>query len=193
MQRAMSEAMAARNQFALSQLNNAQAMQREMAVATLNNQRAMELAKWQHDAQIQREKMRDDRMLEVADKRAKAQLDAMKEKGMLDDLKNKSTYLTSRLGGNPVARMAGESDEAYGERIDGAIKDKLKENITADTTAAYNAKKPIAAYNQYINDPKVNQAVQGEMARSGQRPECSGAGQKLRQHQSWQLVAECGG
>lgn len=148
-QRAVSEGVASRNQFLLAELNNA---------------RAMQMAKWQHEAQIQREKMRDDRMLAVADKRAQAQLNAMKEKGMLDDLKNKSTYLTSRLGGNPVARMAGESDEAYGARIDSAIKDKLKENITADTNAAYNIKKQIASYNQYVSDPKVNQAVQSEMS-----------------------------
>lgn len=163
MQKAMSEAIANRNQFALSQFNNSAAMQRELAVANVNNQRARELAQWQHEAQLQREQIRYNRMVDVAKLRAQSEMDNLKEKGVLDDIKSKNTYLTSRLGGDPIARDEGESDAVYGKRLEKAISDKLQSNITADTNAAYNIQKQINGYNKFVTDPNVNQAARTEV------------------------------
>src|ERR1022692_3675009 len=62
---AVQQGNAQRNQFLLNQINN---------------QKAMELARQQHVMQIQREQMRDARMMEVAKMRSQSVLDAVKAK-----------------------------------------------------------------------------------------------------------------
>jgi hypothetical protein len=143
----------------------------QFLLTQLNAQKAMELAKWNHQAQIQREQMRDQRMMQVAELRAKSQLDALKAKGLIDDEKSKQAYLTNRLGGDPVSKLAGESDEAYSARLDAAIKGKLQGNIATDAKAAYSIKKQIAAYTNYINDPRLaTPAVLNEFRSAAQDP-----------------------
>jgi hypothetical protein len=144
--------------------------QNQFLLNQINNQKQLELAKWQHSAQIQREQLRDQRLMQVAQLRAGAQMDYLKEKGNLDDIKSKATYLTSRLGGDPIARKDGESDAAFSARLDDAIKNKLQNNIQADTKAAYSIRQQIDKYNQFINDPRVSQAVGGEVQQALQNP-----------------------
>lgn len=153
-QEAVQNSMAARNQFLIQQINA---------------EKAMQLAQWQHGAQIQREQLRDQRMLQVAKMRAQAQLDALKEKGALDDIKAKNQYL-SRIGGGSLARQDGESDTAYGQRLDSAIKGRMESNIATDSKAAYGIQKQITAYNNYLNDPRVSSAAANELQSAAANP-----------------------
>jgi hypothetical protein len=174
MQEAVNNAMETHKQFLLNQVQ----FQHEKELNNLNTQKAFQLAQWQHGAQIQREQMRDERMMQVAKLRAQAQLDALKEKGALDDIKAKHQYL-GRIGGGSLARQDGEADAAYGQRLDEAIKTKMASNIQTDSKAAYNIQKQITAYNNYLNDPRVSSAAASELQSAAANPGVRAQAQNL--------------
>lgn len=162
-QEAVASSMASRNQFLLSQAQQ----QNELSLAKFNAQKQFELAREQHLMQIQREQMRDDRMVKIRQMANQATLDAAKQRGasavLLQKLNEANSWGAKLPAGDPT-------DKNYLNQLDSAINNRQEEvkNRVAANLASINLRRQALAAAQ--SSPGA-QALQAQASAFASTPE----------------------
>lgn len=148
---------AQKNQFLMGQLQRDQAMRQSAAemgnaryLQQANMEKQFQLAEWQHTAQIKRESMRDQRMIEIQQMRDEARANELKSKYGLNSLEKSVTFLRNQIGGTVPARETGETDEAYKSKVDAAAAQQLVSNTHADAKLKVALKARQDQLNEYL-------------------------------------------
>jgi hypothetical protein len=171
---AVENANAARNQFLMNQLQHAEAVDLNRRVSD----RQLQIAREQHGMQLQREQMRDDRMTHVAELRAKTALEEIRQKHDLNSLEKSVAFLRNQVGGVVPARLAGEGDSAYKNRVDETAAKQVEANTQADAQAKVSIRKRREELTGYLsaNAPAFQQVAQ--LAAQSTKAEAAMAAQK---------------